>query len=180
EITEAVTSAVFPIWAATHQVNRVAALALATAEALAFGDALQAQIVRNAQVLAKSLDVRGIPMLGAHKGYTTTHPAIADVTAYGRGLKVAQTLERANIIVNKNLLPTDRKEDWDYPGGLRIGTIEVTRFGMREPEMESIADLIARVLVRGEAPEKVRAEAIELVRALPTLYYCLENGLPPS
>src|SRR5262249_57589622 len=43
EITEAVTSAVFPIWAATHQVNRVAALALATTEALAFGDALQAQ-----------------------------------------------------------------------------------------------------------------------------------------
>ena len=54
------------------------------------------------------------------------------MSAFGRGLKVAQTLERANIIVNKNLLPSDRKEDWDYPGGLRIGTIEVTRYGMRE------------------------------------------------
>src|SRR5215467_5260920 len=67
EITEAVTTAVFPVWAATHQVNRVAALALATAEALAFGDALQAQIVKNAQAMAKSLHARGIPMLGAHK-----------------------------------------------------------------------------------------------------------------
>ena len=159
------TTAVFPVWAATHQVNRVAALALATAEALAFGEALQAQIVKNAQALAAALHARGIPMLGSHKGFTTTHQAIADVRQYGRGLKAAQTLERANIIVNKNLLPADRKEDWDYPGGLRIGTIEVTRFGMKEKEMEAIADLIARVVVRSESPESVRAEAVALRRS---------------
>ena len=46
--------------------------------------------------------------------------------------EAAQTLERANIIVNKNLIPGDRPEDWDFPGGMRIGTIEVTRFGMKE------------------------------------------------
>jgi glycine hydroxymethyltransferase len=180
EITEAVTTAVFPIWAATHQVNRVAALALATAEAIAFGAQLQAQIVANAKALAKALDARGIPMLGAHKGYTTTHQAIADVTGYGRGLKVAQTLERANIIVNKNLLPSDRKEDWDYPGGLRIGTIEVTRYGMKEAEMEAIAELIARIVVRGEKPEAVQPDAVALRRSFPTLYYCFEHGLPPA
>jgi glycine hydroxymethyltransferase len=178
EITEAVTTAVFPVWAATHQVNRVAALALATAEALAFGDALQAQIVKNSRALAAALHARGIPMLGSHKGFTTTHQAIADVRQYGRGLKAAQTLERANIIVNKNLLPADRKEDWDYPGGLRIGTIEVTRFGMKENEMEAIADMIARVVVRNESPESLRAEAVALRRSFPTLYYCFENGLP--
>ena len=93
-------------------------------------------------------------MLGAHKGFTTTHQAIADVTGFGRGLKVAQTLERANIIVNKNLLPSDRKEDWDFPGGLRIGTIEVTRYGMKEAEMANIAELIARVVVGGEEPQR--------------------------
>src|SRR6185437_3064496 len=49
EITEPVTTAIFPVWAATHQVNRVAALALATAEAIAFGEAFMAQIVRNAR-----------------------------------------------------------------------------------------------------------------------------------
>jgi glycine hydroxymethyltransferase len=115
EITEAVTTAVFPVWAATHQVNRVAALALATAEAIAYGGALQRQIVRNAQALARALDARGVPMLGAHKGYTTTHQAIADVRAHGRGLKVAQLLERANIIVNKNLLPADRPRTGTIP-----------------------------------------------------------------
>ncbi|MBV8766450.1 MAG: hypothetical protein JOZ66_16190, partial [Hyphomicrobiales bacterium] len=118
------------------------------------------------------------PVLGAHKGFTTTHQAIADVTAFGRGLKVAQTLERAHIIVNKNLLPSDRKEDWDYPGGLRMGTIEVTRYGMKEAEMVKIAELIARIVVEGEEPERVRAEAVALRRSFPKLYYCFENGTP--
>ena len=180
EITEAVTHAVFPVWAATHQVNRVAALAMASAEAIAYGEAFMAQIVRNAQALAGALDERGIPMLCAHKGYTRTQQAIADVRKFGRGLANAQKLERANIIVNKNLIPADRPEDWDYPGGLRIGTIEVTRFGMKEPEMEAIAELIARVVVRGEEPERVKQDSLELRSGFQTLYYCFETGLPPA
>jgi glycine hydroxymethyltransferase len=178
EITEAVTHAVFPVWAATHQVNRVAALALATAEAIAFGEAFMAQIVRNAQALAGALHERGVPVLGDHKGFTRTHQVIADVRQHGRGLAVAQQLERANIIVNKNLIPADRPEDWDYPGGIRIGTIEVTRFGMREPEMEAIAELIARMVVRGEHPEAVLPDVLALRSSFPTLHYCLEAGLP--
>ena len=179
EITQALTAAVFPVWAATHQVNRVAALALATAEAIAFGREFMAQIVRNARALARALDLRDIPMLGRHKGFTTTHQAIADVRLYGRGLEAAQRLARANIIVNKNLIPDDKPEQWDFPGGLRAGTIEVTRLGMGEAEMEAIADMIARILVRGEAPETVRRDALALRGGFQTLYYCFENGLPP-
>ncbi len=178
EITEPVTSAVFPVWAATHQVNRVAALALATAEAIAFGEEFMAQIVMNARALAASLDERGIPMLGRHKNFTTTHQAIADVRKYGRGLACAQALERANIIVNKNLVPSDAATDWNYPGGLRIGTIEVTRYGMKEPEMAAIAEMIARVVVRRESPESVRPDAVALRAGFRRLYYCFENGLP--
>lgn len=180
ELTIAVTTAVFPVWAATHQVNRVAALALATAEAIAYGEAFMRRIVDNARALASALDERGVPMLCRHKGYTATQQAIADVRGFGRGLANARKLERANIIVNKNLIPTDRPEDWDHPGGLRIGTIEVTRYGMGPKEMASIADMIARVVVRGEAPEAVKADAIALRRNFPTLYYCFEAGLPPS
>jgi len=178
EITEPVTSAVFPVWAATHQVNRVAALALATAEAIAFGEEFMAQIVKNARALAASLDERGIPMLGRHKNFTTTHQAIADVRKYGRGLACAQALERANIIVNKNLVPSDAATDWNYPGGLRIGTIEVTRYGMKEPEMAAIAEMIARIVVRRESPESVRPDAVALRAGFRRLYYSFENGLP--
>ena len=180
EITERVTRAVFPIWAATHQVNRVAALALATAEAIAYGEAFMAQIVRNAKALAAALDARGLPMLGSHKGFTETHQTIADARGVGRGLEAARRLERANIIVNKNLIPDDKPRDWDYPGGLRMGTIEVTRLGMHEREMELIADLIARVLIRGEEPEAVKPDALALRHDFQTLYYCFETGLPPG
>src|SRR5260370_4857197 len=78
EITERVTTAVFPVWAATHQVNRVAALALAAAEAIQYGEAFMAQIVRNARALAAALDARGLPMLGPHKGFPQTHQPIPD------------------------------------------------------------------------------------------------------
>ncbi len=178
EIAEAVTHAVFPVWAATHQVNRVAALAMAAAEAIAYGEAFMAAIVQNAKALARALDERGVPLLGAHKDFTETHQAIADVRNFGRGLKAARRLERANIIVNKNLLPADKPENWDDPGGIRMGTIEATRLGMKESEMAAIADLIARVLVRGEEPEIVGKDALDLRTAFQTLYYCFENGLP--
>jgi glycine hydroxymethyltransferase len=180
EITERVTTAVFPVWAATHQVNRVAALALATAEAIEYGAAFMTQIVRNAKALAAALDAHGLPMLGRHRGFTETHQAIADARNVGRGLEAARLLERANIIVNKNLIPDDKPADWNYPGGLRMGTIEVTRLGMREREMEAIAELIARVLLKREPPEHVKPHALALRRDFQALYYCFETGLPPA
>ena len=125
-----------------------------------------------------ALHRRGIPILGAHKGYTTTHQVIADVRQFGGGLQVAQQLARANIITNKNLIPADRPEDWDRPGGLRIGTIEITRLGMHEAEMETIADFIARVLIEQVAPEAMRDEVVAFRQSYQMLYYCFENGLP--
>jgi glycine hydroxymethyltransferase len=177
-LTGPLTHAIFPVLAATHQVNRVAALAASAAELLAYGQIYMAQIVRNAQALGAALDRRGIPMLGAHKGYTTTHQVIADVRQFGGGLHVAQQLARANIITNKNLIQADRPEDWDRPGGLRMGTIEITRLGMHEAEMGSIADFIARVLLERTPPEVVRDEVVAFRQSYQTLYYCFENGLP--
>jgi glycine hydroxymethyltransferase len=177
-LTVPLTHAIFPVLAATHQVNRVAALAAAAAEMIAYGEIYMAQIVRNAQALGASLHRRGIPLLGAHKGYTTTHQVIADVRPFGGGLQVAQQLAGANIITNKNLIPADRPEDWDRPGGLRMGAIEITRLGMHEAEMEVIADFIARVLLERTAPGVVRDEVVAFRQAYQTLYYCFENGLP--
>jgi glycine hydroxymethyltransferase len=162
ELAKPLTDAVFPALAATHQVNRVAALAAAAAELIEFGREYMAAIVANAQALAQALDTRGVPVLGAHKGYTRTHQVIADVRAFGGGLDVAHTLAEANIITNKNLLPDDQAADWDRPSGLRIGTTEVTRLGMGATEMDAVAELIARVLVENEDPASVKADAREL------------------
>jgi glycine hydroxymethyltransferase len=177
-LTIPLTHAIFPVLAATHQVNRVAALAVSAAEMITYGQAYMAQIVRNAQALGAALALRGIPVLAAHKGYTTTHQVIADVRQFGGGLEVAQRLARANIITNKNLIPTDKPEDWDHPGGLRIGTTEITRLGMHETEMETIADFMARLLIEKAAPEEIVDDVIAFRQSYQTLYYCFDQGIP--
>ncbi len=179
-LTERLTHAVFPVLAATHQVNRVAALAVAAAEMIEFGAVYMAQIVANAQALAAALETRGIPVIGASKGYTRTHQAIANVRSFGGGLDVAHLLARANIIANKNLIPGDTPADWDRPGGLRMGTIEVTRLGMGPAEMATIADFMARVLVARESPDSVGEDVIEFRQAYQTLYYNFDHPLPAA
>jgi glycine hydroxymethyltransferase len=173
-LTVPLTHAIFPVLAATHQVNRVAALAVATAEMIAFGKDFMAQIVRNAQALAAALDQRGLSVLGKHKGYTATHQVIADVRAQGGGLDTARLLARANLITNKNLLPHDAPADWDRPSGLRMGTIEVTRLGLREPQMDQIADFMARVLIEKESPENVMEDVVEFRLPYQKLHYCFD------
>ena len=179
-LTKPLTEAIFPVLAATHQVNRVAALAVSAAEMLAYGEKYMAQIVANAQALAKALEGRGIPMLAAERGYTRTHQAIADVSSFGGGLEVAHRLAQANIITNKNLIPGDKPEDWDRPSGLRIGTIELTRLGLMEEDMEIVAGFFERVLVKGEDVEAVGRDVIDFREPYQDFYYCFDNGWPPE
>jgi len=94
-------------------------------------------------------------------------------------LDVAHLLARANIVTNKNLLPSDTPQDWDRPSGLRMGTIEVTRYGMREKEMLIIADFMARVLIEKQSPDRVVEDVIGFRRGYQTLFYNFDHGLPP-
>ena len=82
------------------------------------------------------------------------------------------------LIANKNLISSDTPANWDRPSGLRMGTIEVTRLGMREAEMEHIANFITRLLVDKAAPEDVLEDVIDFRQPYQTLFYCFENGLP--
>lgn len=179
-LTSPITKAIFPTLVATHQVNRVAALAYSTAEMLEFGKTYMGQIISNARALANGLEKRGIPVLGANKGYTYTHQVIADVSKFGGGHAVAQLLAKANIVTNKNLLPKDSPLNWDQPSGLRMGTIEVTRLGVMEEEMDHIADFMARVIVEKEDVNEVGKEVMDFRRPFQTIYYCFENGYPPK
>ncbi|MEZ4656300.1 MAG: aminotransferase class I/II-fold pyridoxal phosphate-dependent enzyme [Caldilineaceae bacterium] len=178
-LTEPLTAAIFPVLAATHQVNRVAALAVAAAEMIEFGERYMAQIVKNSQALGKALDERGIPVLAAHRGYSQSHQVIANVKQFGGGLEVAHRLAAANLITNKNLIPGDSPADWDRPSGLRIGTIEVTRLGLMEADMATIADFMARVLVENEDVASVRRDVEDFRGPRQDFYYCFDNGWPP-
>ena len=88
--------------------------------------------------------------------------AIVDVRSFGGGSELAQRSAAANITTNKNLILEDRLEDWDSPGGLRLGTIDgVTRLGMGEAEMEAIGDFIVRIVSGQDRPEAIVNDVIE-------------------
>ncbi|MBU0704312.1 MAG: glycine cleavage system aminomethyltransferase GcvT [Chloroflexi bacterium] len=171
--------AVFPGLQGGPHVNKFAAMAVAfrLAQTEQFHD-LQHQTVANAVALARALTARG---LRVPCGGTDTHLLLLDCkTVQGSdgaplmGDITAAILDMVGIVVNKNTIPGD--ESAAYPSGIRLGTPWVTQRGLREPEMEQIADIIARAMestepvvysgVRGPVYRgKIDFDALEELRA---------------
>jgi glycine hydroxymethyltransferase len=103
----------------------------------------QAQIVANARRLAEGLKAAGFRLVS---GGTDNHLMLVDVFSKGLTGKVAEAaLGTAGITVNKNAIPFDKNPPM-VASGIRVGTPAVTSRGMAEPEMDLIAEYIARVL----------------------------------
>ena len=173
-----IKSKVFPSNVSNHHLHHVAGKAVALAEMLAFGKEYVRQIVKNAKALGQALFERGFRVLVEHKGFTESHVVIIDVTKYGLGGDLERKLEKANIILNRNLLPWDIKEGRHFqnPGGIRVGASEVTRLGMRESEMIEIAEFMKRVVVNNEAVEKVRSDVEEFRRGFQKVHFAFDTA----
>ncbi len=174
EVTKRLTSAAFPGVTSNHHLHAMAALAVSLAEHLAFGRAYARQVVANAKALGAALHERGFDVLGEKLGFTASHTLAVRVTREGGGEDVARRLAAAGIITNKNLLPGDTSSK--HPGGIRLGTPEVTRVGMSEKEMVRIAELMDDLLHRGKAPDSVAADAAALKSGFTGLRYCFGAG----
>jgi glycine hydroxymethyltransferase len=176
--SERIKKATFPGMVSNHHLHAVAGLTIACAEMLEFGREYAAQIVRNAKALGQALYERGFEVLAEHKGFTQSHVILIDITKHGDGGTIEKTLEKANVIINRNLLPWDIKEGrhFMHPGGIRLGVSEVTRLGMKESEMVAIAGFIKRVIIDRELLERVRADVAEFRRAYQKVHYCFENA----
>jgi len=164
---------VFPGVTSNHHLHAMAALGIALAEHKEFGEAYAKQTIRNAQALGEALYERGIPVLCEHKGFTASHTIAVDVSSFGGGELVANNMEKANMITNKNLLPEDTSPK--HPSGIRLGTQELTRVGIKEKNMAEVAELIARV-VKGEDPLKVKEDVKELKKDFTKIHYCFASG----
>jgi glycine hydroxymethyltransferase len=136
--------AVFPGIQGGPLVHIIAAKAVAFHEAAqpAF-KAYQSQVVKNAKALCDGVREAGFRIVS---GGTDNHLFLTDVFSKGITGKEGQNLlEAANITVNKNTIPFDQNKPM-VASGVRIGTPAVTTRGLREPEMKTLAGLIARVL----------------------------------
>lgn len=139
------------------------------AKAVAFKEALteefkryQKQVVKNAQKLCFSLMERGYKIIS---GGTDNHLMLVDLRSKNiTGKDAEETLESAGITVNKNAIPFDEKPP-AITSGIRLGTPCVTTRGMKEPEMEEIAEIIDDVL-SNPTSESIIQKVKEKVRGL--------------
>lgn len=153
---------VFPGVLSNHHLHHMAGKGIAAAEMLEFGEEYASRVVENAKALAAAMAAEGFDVLCEHKGYTESHQVVADVSKDGGGKWVAETLEEANIIINKNLLPWDPIESSDNPSGIRIGVAELTRLGMGKSEMEEVARFYRMVIKDKKDPKSIGDEIAEL------------------
>ncbi len=174
-----IKKATFPGMTSSHHIHHMAAKAVVFAEALEFGEAYTAQVLANARVLAEALSDMGFKVLGENRGFTQSHQVAVNVLDYSDGGRVEADLEKANIIVNRQLIPGDIKAGRHYlhPGGIRLGVSEITRLGMKKGEMREIADMIRRVVIDGQEPAQIRDRARQFRQDYQTVQYCFDTGL---
>ncbi len=136
----------FPGSSSNHHLETLVALSLATYEMMEFGAEYAKQVVANAKRLAAKLFEAGFKVQAEKFGFTQSHQTAIDVSEFNGGDAAARTLKDNRIITNMNLLPFETLDKVLNPAGIRLGVQEMTRVGMKEPEMDRIAEFMRKAL----------------------------------
>lgn len=124
----------------------------------------QAQVVKNAKALCEGLKKRGVKIVS---GDTDNHLMLVDLTEKNvSGKELEKRLDDAHITCNKNTIPNDPRSPF-VTSGVRLGTPAVTTRGMKEDDMDKIADIIAMVIESEDNVEAGRKMAAELTEKYP-------------
>ncbi|MDY3520341.1 serine hydroxymethyltransferase [Riemerella anatipestifer] len=148
------------------------------AKAVAFGEAIDVkfetyakQVVANARALAKALIDRGFEIVG---GGTDNHLMLVDLRNKGvNGKETEKALVKADITCNKNMVPFDDKSAF-ITSGIRLGTPAITTRGLKENDMDSVAELISKVvsnLNNDSVLEEVKKQVNALMSSRPLFQY---------
>ncbi|MDR1722273.1 MAG: serine hydroxymethyltransferase [Methanobrevibacter sp.] len=173
EHADKIDEAVFPGVVSNHHLHHVAGLGIATAEMLEFGQDYVNQIIKNAKALGQALYELGFNVLAEDLGFTESHQVVFDASNVGRASNLAVEFESNNIILNKNLLPSDDVNNSDDPSGIRLGTQEITRRGMKEKEMADVAEFFKKVAMD---KKDVKEEVTDFMNQYTKVHYAFSNG----
>jgi len=153
---EQIRKTVFPAIVDNAHWNRIAALSAALLEARRFGRRYASQVIRNSRALAEGLDEGGVPVRCKEYGYTASHQVLLDMDRLKDGEKIPDRLQEANVIVDR---------------GIRLGTSEMTRRGMRDEEMNEVAEIIGGI-ISGRVPLRLaKKRVIALARKFRRIRY---------
>ena len=162
----------FPGHVSNHHLGTMLGLLGATYEMLHFRDAYPGQVIDNAKAFATALSGHGLALEGDPAcAFTETHQVLLR-TARAKGGFIADLLEANNVITNPQAFHDD--PSFAAASGVRMGTQEMTRFGMKEEDFGELAGLIAEIVGAGETrPRGFRKGAVTAFRGRFTdMHYC--------
>ncbi len=165
ELMEKIGNALSPSLVTSHHLNRLPAFAASLLEIKSFGKAYGEQVVRNSMALAKAMAKEGFKVKGAARGYTESHLILVNVGGFVDEAP-GKLLEKAGILCSD-----------DFSGSapeVRIGTPESTRRGMKEEDMQAIAQFFKRVLIDKEDPESVLKDVETFALKFPDYEYAFK------
>ncbi|HET8581829.1 MAG TPA: aminotransferase class I/II-fold pyridoxal phosphate-dependent enzyme [Jatrophihabitans sp.] len=156
ELAQRLEAIAYPGLTANHDAGRVAALAVTLVDWRVAGVDYAQTMVGTAAALAAELKARDVPVFETAAGPTTSHQFALRAAEFGGGQRAAARLRQANLLTCGIGLPVD-PVDGDL-NGLRIGTPEIVRLGMAEPDMPALAGFLARALAPDADAAQVGAE----------------------
>lgn len=152
-----------PYLISNYHPAHIAALTVAAAEMKEFGPVYAKQVIANAHALGEVLVAEGLPVVAARHGITKSHQVIMnfDGMESERAFEVQSKLQDCNIIVDATV---------------RLGVQELTRVGMKEPEMSTVGRLISDVVNERRSPDRIRQDVVELMNAHQDIRFSFQSG----
>lgn len=139
--------------------HRIAALGVAALEMLEFGKEYASQIIKNTKTLASTLDNHGIPVKFKHLDFSESHQVILDISSTNEINMLRERAENLGLLIDS---------------GIRLGTAEITRMGMKELEVKEIGEILARIY-HNDITEDMSWRIKDFARIFSSPAYCFNN-----
>jgi len=171
DLWEAIVRRVFPGSVSNHHLGTLLGLLMAAYEMNAFKSDYQKAVMSNARAFARALKDQGLMVEGDPQiGYTETHQVILRV-GYRMGPLMANRLEENNVVLNYQAAPDD--EGFTSASCLRMGTQEMTRFGMKEDDFAQLAEYMKEVILHDRP---MANEIARFRKKFTEMRYCLSEA----
>jgi glycine hydroxymethyltransferase len=172
EIAQKLDAIAYPGLTANFDAAKTAALGITLQDWKSVGRDYAQMMVKTSQALAQHLQNQGVNIFAADKGFTTSHQFAILAAPYGGGQTAARRMGEAGLLACGIGLPIEQVEG-DL-NGLRIGTPEIVRIGMKVEHMKDLAGFIARSLDTNVEPKSIQREITEWRKQFSGVHYTVD------
>ena len=180
EIFSKARKGLYPPLVGNHHMHRLPSIMLSLYEMKEYGEMYAKQTIKNSKKLGAELYNYGIDVLYPDKNFTQTHILLVDVSDIGNADMVStQILDKAGIISIGVYLPRDKTTKNDTKSGIRLGTAEITRMGMKESDMGQIAEFFKKLLIDKKDKNEVEVEIKDYVKKFNKIDFSYDQNTDP-